>query len=185
MDTSYLKKIEPDRPLDLTSTYHFVNKRRYIMKKSSLIAIILIVLLAFIGVFFFLKHRAATNKNINSTTETTQKKNSKIINLNEKNFESTIKKTKEPLLVCFSASWCSYCQKEKPILKKLANEKNSKFKIAIIDTDENQALAQKQGIMGLPTHVVFYGGKEKERISSFLDEQKIKNLMSDYVKEKE
>ena len=150
------------------------------MKKSSLIAIILIVLLAFIGVFFFLKHRAATNKNINSTTETTQEKNSKIIN-----FESTIKKTKEPLLVCFSASWCSYCQKEKPILKKLANEKKSKFKIAIIDTDENQALAQKQGIMGLPTHVVFYGGKEKERISSFLDEQKIKNLMSDYVKEKE
>lgn len=155
------------------------------MKKSSLIAIILIVLLAFIGVFFFLKHRAATNKNINSTTKTTQEKNSKIINLNEKNFESTIKKTKEPLLVCFSAFWCSYCQKEKPILKKLANEKKSKFKIAIIDTDENQALAQKQGIMGLPTHVVFYGGKEKERISSFLDEQKIKNLMSDYVKEKE
>ena len=96
------------------------------MKKSSLIAIILIVLLAFIGVFFFLKHHTATNKNINSTTETTQEKNSKIINLNEKNFESTIKKTKEPLLVCFSASWCSYCQKEKPILKKLANEKNSK-----------------------------------------------------------
>ena len=136
------------------------------MKKSSLIAIILIVLLAFIGVFFFLKHRAATNKDVNSTTETTQEKNSKIINLTEKNFESTIKKTKEPLLVCFSASWCSYCQKEKPILKKLANEKNSKFKIAIIDTDENQALAQKQGITGLPTHVVFYGGKEKERISS-------------------
>ena len=60
--------------------------------------------------------------------------------LNEKNFEENIKQGIK--FVTFSADWCGFCQKQKPILKEIANEN---IWIGEVNPDKNPKLVEKYG----------------------------------------
>ena len=55
-------------------------------------------------------------------------------------------------------SWCGPCQMLGPILAEVAAE-NSSFKVAKINVDEESALAERFGVMNIPTLAVFKDGK--------------------------
>ena len=63
------------------------------------------------------------------------------------------------VLVDFWATWCGPCRMQAPILEKLDAELGDSVKIGKVDVDENPMLAQRFGVMSIPTLIAFRGGQ--------------------------
>ena len=62
-------------------------------------------------------------------------------------------------LVDFWATWCGPCRMQAPILEKLDAELGDSVKIGKVDVDENPVLAQRFGVMSIPTLIAFRNGQ--------------------------
>jgi thioredoxin 1 len=86
-----------------------------------------------------------------------------VLEINDLNFETEVLQSKEPFLLDFSAVWCGPCKMLTPIVEKIADENTGKVKVGKLDIDDSPGVAAKFGIRGVPTVVVFKGGKESGR----------------------
>jgi thioredoxin 1 len=87
----------------------------------------------------------------------------RIITLTDSNFQKSI--ASKTILVDFWAPWCGPCRIVAPTLNELARELPDDLYIGKVNVDENRSLAQKFGIRGIPTFIVFKNGKEINRFS--------------------
>lgn len=79
-------------------------------------------------------------------------------------FDAEVLKSAKPVLVDFWAEWCGPCKMLSPLLDEIATEQADKLKIVKVNVDNEQALAQKFGIVSIPTLLLFKGGTIKEQI---------------------
>jgi thioredoxin 1 len=92
--------------------------------------------------------------NTNPTTETKDV----ILHLDEKSFVSEIENYKGLAVVDFYADWCGPCRAMSPIFEELAKEQ-TQVKFAKIDVDAIGSVAEKFGVMSIPTLIVFKDGQ--------------------------
>jgi thioredoxin 2 len=83
--------------------------------------------------------------------------------LTEANFDKVIGGTDLPVLVDFYADWCGPCKMMAPSVDRLARESVGTALIAKLDTDAAPRLSQRFQIRGIPTSIVFRGGREATR----------------------
>ena len=101
-----------------------------------------------------------------------------MLQINAENFDAEVVQSKIPVVIDFSASWCSPCHQFAPIFEKVAKQMEGKMKFAKCDIDANQEFAQANGIMSIPCIVIFKNGQEAGRIvgnqteSSFVQQLK-------------
>jgi len=86
-----------------------------------------------------------------------------VLEINDLNFESEVVKSPLPFLLDFSAVWCGPCKVLTPIVERLADEYQGKFRVGKLDIDDSPGVASKFGIRGVPTVLVFKEGKESGR----------------------
>lgn len=96
--------------------------------------------------------------------------------ITSQNFEEEVLKSEKPVLVDFWATWCGPCMRQAPIVEALAEEG---YTVGKIDVDQEPALAQKYGIMSIPTLVIFKDGKEENRIVGLTNKETLKRLLEE------
>ena len=82
-----------------------------------------------------------------------------IQHVSDASFESDVLKSSQPVLVDYWAAWCGPCKMIAPILEEVATDFAGKLKVTKVNVDENQDTAQKFGIRGIPTLMLFKDGK--------------------------
>ncbi len=85
------------------------------------------------------------------------------IKITEQDLDRVVKDAEVPVLVDFYADWCGPCKVIAPLLDELASQRVGQVLVAKLDTDRNPAVSARFGIRGIPTLIVFRGGKEVER----------------------
>ena len=93
---------------------------------------------------------------------------------------NTIINSETPVLIDFFADWCGPCKMLAPILKQVKDDLGEDIKIIKIDVDENQLLAAKYQVRGVPTMLLFKSGKQVWRQSGVLQKDQIISIVKQY-----
>jgi thioredoxin 1 len=88
---------------------------------------------------------------------------SNVDSVTDADFEQTVLKSDEPVLVDFWAVWCSPCRMIAPIVEDIAGEFGTRAKVLKMDIDANPRTPSSLGIMSIPTVILFKGGVAVER----------------------
>ena len=101
-----------------------------------------------------------------------------IRHVTDQTFEPEVLESETPVLVDYWAEWCGPCKAIAPVLDQVAQEYNGRLKVAKLNVDDNQEIARRYGIRGIPTLMLFKNGNieatkvgmvSKSQLTAFLD----------------
>ncbi|HVX39423.1 MAG TPA: thioredoxin [Gemmatimonadaceae bacterium] len=99
------------------------------------------------------------------------------VKLDDETFARTIAETDVPVLVDFYADWCGPCKMMGPYVDELAREQQGSALVAKLDTDRAQRTASSFNIRGIPTSIVFSGGKEVARQTGAVPKSALEQML--------
>ena len=79
--------------------------------------------------------------------------------INTADWQSKVLEASTPVLVDFFATWCGPCRMMAPVVDEIAAEQAGKVAVYKIDVDECPDVAQRYGVMSIPTFVAFKDGE--------------------------
>lgn len=103
--------------------------------------------------------------------------NENVIHVTDSNFKNEVLDSSEPVLVDFWAAWCGPCKMIAPVIEELAGDYQGKVKICKLNVDENNKSASENGVMSIPTMVLYKNGKEINRLVGFMPKSQISQAL--------
>jgi thioredoxin 1 len=103
---------------------------------------------------------------------------SKIKHVTDTTFNSDVLESPIPVLVDYWAEWCGPCKMIAPALDESAETYADRLSIAKVDVDQNQSLASRYHVRGIPTLMLFKRGEvvatkigavSKSQLAAFID----------------
>lgn len=96
---------------------------------------------------------------------------------NDLNFEQEVVKASGRVLVDFTASWCGPCKRLAPIVDEVADALEGQVKVGKLDIDEAPMTASKYQVRGVPTLLVFEGGRVVQQSVGLVSKSKVLALL--------
>jgi thioredoxin 1 len=104
-----------------------------------------------------------------------------VLEVNDGTFEKDVLGSDVPVVVDFGATWCPPCRALEPTIEALAAKYSGSVRFYKLDIDDNASVPQRYGIKGIPTLIVFNGGREEERIVGASSKEAISKVVDKYV----
>ena len=101
--------------------------------------------------------------------------------INEGNFQEEVLDSSLPVLIDLWAPWCMPCRMIAPAVEKIANDNSDKLKVCKLNVDNNQNIAVRYGIQGIPTLLIFKDGKVVDRIVGAVPPQAIQSKLDNIL----
>lgn len=87
-----------------------------------------------------------------------------IVEFTDQNFDEQVLKSGKPVLVDFWAPWCAPCRMLAPTVEDVAGQYTGRAVVGKVNVDENQSIASRYNIRGIPTLLLFRDGQVQEQV---------------------
>ncbi len=104
-----------------------------------------------------------------------------IATFKDSNFDSEVLNSDVPVLVDFWAEWCGPCKMMAPTVDAIATEYAGKLKVGKLDVDENGGTAMRYNIRGIPTLLLFKGGRVVEQRVGAVGRSEVLKMLKAHV----
>ena len=105
----------------------------------------------------------------------------KVQTLTDGNFDQSVIKASQPVLVDFWAEWCGPCRRLAPTGDELATDYDGRVMVGKLNVDDNPNVASRYSIRGIPTLLLFKGGEIVEQVVGLADKSALKKLLDKHV----
>jgi len=106
---------------------------------------------------------------------------SNLLHFTDGAFDQEVLNSEVPVLVDFWAPWCGPCKAMSPTVDALAAEYAGKIKIGKMNTDENPATPMRYQVRGIPTLLLFKGGKVVDQRVGAMPKPEVKKMLDAHV----
>jgi thioredoxin 1 len=96
-------------------------------------------------------------------------------------FDQEVLNSSEPVLVDFWAEWCGPCRMMAPTIDQIAAEYAGKAKVGKLDVDSNVQTAGRYQIRGIPTLLVFKGGRVVDQKVGAVGKADVKKMLDAHL----
>jgi len=96
-------------------------------------------------------------------------------------FEQEVLKADTLVMVDFWAPWCGPCKMVAPTVEALSNEYEGRCKVVKVNTDENQDVATRYQIMGIPTLLFVKDGQPVDKVVGAASPQQLKDKIEAHL----
>jgi thioredoxin 1 len=105
-----------------------------------------------------------------------------LLNVTDDSFTAEVLESEQPVLVDFWAAWCGPCRVMNPLLADLAAERDD-LRIVKLDTDANQDVAARYGVLAMPTFLLFRDGREVLRLVGSRPRKRLESELAQALEE--
>jgi len=97
------------------------------------------------------------------------------------NFKNEVLQSDLPTLVDFTAEWCPPCHMIAPVVDELAKKYAGKLRVGKLDADQHINTVETYGVQGLPTLILFKGGKPVKQLVGFRTQGQLEASISEHL----
>ncbi|AEJ20180.1 thioredoxin [Gracilinema caldarium] len=103
------------------------------------------------------------------------------VTLTSANFDTEVMQSTTPVLIDFWAEWCMPCKMLAPLIDQIASQYAGKLKVGKVNVDEDSELANRFGIVSIPTLLVMKDGNVIRQRVGALPKHELENLFKDLI----